>query len=51
MKEMPIGCADFICLSVGECHGREVGVVGCGSCGGEDVGDFWDSTGDVNEEI
>jgi hypothetical protein len=49
-KERPIGRANFICLSVGECQGREVGVGGWGSGGGQGVGDFWDSTGDVNEE-
>jgi hypothetical protein len=43
-KERPIGRADFICLSAGECQGQEVGV------GREGVGDFWDNTGDVNEE-
>jgi hypothetical protein len=48
-KERPICRADFICLSAGECQGREVGVGGCGSWG-EGVGDFWDSTGDVIEE-
>jgi hypothetical protein len=45
-KERPIGHADFICLSAGERQGREVGVSGWG----EGVGDFWDSTVDVNEE-
>jgi hypothetical protein len=48
-KERPIGRADFICLSIGECHGQEVGVDGEGSRG-EGMGDFWDSTGNVNEE-
>jgi hypothetical protein len=48
-KERPIGRADFICLSAGERQGREVGVGGWGS-GGGCVGNFWDSTGDVNEE-
>jgi hypothetical protein len=27
-KERPIGLANFICLSTGECHGQEVGVGG-----------------------
>jgi hypothetical protein len=27
-KERPIGRANFICLSTGECHGQEVGVGG-----------------------
>jgi hypothetical protein len=45
-KERPIGCADFICLSAGERQGREVGEGKWGEWGG----DFWDSTGDVNEE-
>jgi hypothetical protein len=27
-KERPIGLANFICLSTGECQGQEVGVVG-----------------------
>jgi hypothetical protein len=38
-KERPIGRANFICLSI--C--QEVGV-------GDGIGDFWDSTGNVNEE-
>ena len=48
-KERPIGRADFICLSEGERQGREVGVGGWGT-GGEGMGDFWDSIGNVNEE-
>ena len=33
-KESPIGCADLICLSTGECQGQEVEVGGWGSeCG------------------
>jgi hypothetical protein len=47
-KERPIGLANFICLSTGECQGQEVGVGGCLS-GWDCVGDFWDSTGNVNE--
>ena len=42
-KERPIGRANFICLSTGERQGQEVGV------GGEHVGDFWESIGNVNE--
>jgi hypothetical protein len=44
-KEMPIGLANFICLSIGECQGQEVEVGGWGS----GQGDFWDSIGNVNE--
>jgi hypothetical protein len=32
-KERPIGHANFICLSTGDCQGQEVGVGG-GVCGG-----------------
>jgi hypothetical protein len=39
-KERPIGHANFICLSTGECQSQEVGV---GEWVGERVGDFWDS--------
>jgi hypothetical protein len=46
-KERPIGCANFICLSTGECQVHEV-EEGGGSGGGH-VGDFWDSIGNVNE--
>jgi hypothetical protein len=48
-KERPIGLANFICLSTGECQGQKVGVGGYGS-GQEGIGDFWDSIGNVNEE-
>jgi hypothetical protein len=44
-----IGLANFICLSTGESQDQEVGVGWKGS-GGEDMGDFWDSIGNVNEE-
>jgi hypothetical protein len=43
--ERPIGRANFICLSTGERQGQEVGV----REGGEHVGDFWHSIGNVNE--
>jgi hypothetical protein len=33
-KERPIGLANVICLSTGECLGQEVGVSGCGGVGG-----------------
>jgi hypothetical protein len=48
-EERPIGQANFICHSTGECQGHEVGVGGEGS-GGEGMGDFWDSIWNVNEE-
>jgi hypothetical protein len=48
-KERPIGRANFICLSTGECQGQEVGVGGYGS-GGGGMGYFWDRIGNVNEE-
>ena len=43
-KDRPIGLANFICLSTGECQGQEVGVGRWGM-----VGDFRDSIGNVNE--
>jgi hypothetical protein len=51
-KERPIGLANIICLSIGECQGQEVGVGGGGGkgVGGRVWGDFWDSIGNVNEE-
>jgi hypothetical protein len=48
-KERPIGFANFICPSIGECQGQKVGVGGWGSRG-EGMGNFWDSIGNVNEE-
>ena len=33
-EERPLGLANFICLSTGECQGQEVGVGGQGSQGG-----------------
>jgi hypothetical protein len=49
-KERSIGRANFICLSTGEHQGQEVGVGGwVGEWVWECVGDFWDSTGNVNE--
>jgi hypothetical protein len=48
-KERPIGLANFICLSTGESQGQEVGE-GRRVGGGEGMGDFWDSIGNVNEE-
>jgi hypothetical protein len=47
-KERPIGLANFICPSTGECQGQKV-EVGRGVWG-EGMGDFWDSIGNVNEE-
>jgi hypothetical protein len=46
-KERPIGRANFICLSTGECQGQEVAVGG--GAWEEQEGDFWDSIGNVNE--
>ena len=48
-KERPIGGANFICLSTGECQGQEEGVGGWGSGWERGVGDFWDNIGNVNE--
>ena len=48
-KERPIGQANFICPSTGEHQGQKVGMGGQQS-GGEGMGDFWDSIGNVFEE-
>jgi hypothetical protein len=48
-KERPIGLANFICPSTWESQGQNCEWVGRG-VGGEDMGDFWDSIGNVNEE-
>jgi hypothetical protein len=39
-KERPIGLANFICLSTGECQGQEMGVGGSGSGWGSGWGTF-----------
>jgi hypothetical protein len=39
-KKRPIGLANVICLSIGECQGQEMGVGGGGEWGGEGMGDF-----------
>jgi hypothetical protein len=39
-KERPIGLANFICLTTGECQGQELGVVGWGSGKGSVWGTF-----------
>ena len=41
-EERPLGLANFICLSTGECQGQEVGV-GRGAGRGECIGYLWDS--------
>jgi hypothetical protein len=44
-KQRPIGQANVICPSTGECQGQKMGM------GGErSGGDFWDSIGNVIEE-
>jgi hypothetical protein len=48
-KERPIGLANFIYPSTGEHQAQRVKWVGSG-VGGEVMGDFWDSIGNVNEE-
>jgi hypothetical protein len=42
-KERPLGLANFVCPSTGECQGQEVGVGGWGIRAWEDIGNFWDS--------
>jgi hypothetical protein len=42
-KERPIDHANFICLITGECQGQKV-------WGGEGMGDFWGTIGNINEE-
>jgi hypothetical protein len=48
-KERPFGLANFICLSIGNARAKKWEWVGRG-VGWEGMGDFWDSTGNVNEE-
>jgi hypothetical protein len=47
-KERPIGLTNIICLSTGECQAKKCEWVGRG-VGGEGIGDFWGSIGNVNE--
>jgi hypothetical protein len=47
-KERPLGLANFICLSTGECQGQQWEWVGRGVGGG--MGDSWDSIGNVSGE-
>jgi hypothetical protein len=50
-KERPIGHANFICPSTGECQGQKNGNGWVGKWGGgEGMGDFWDSILNVIEE-
>ena len=46
-KERPIGLPNFICPVQGNARAKKWGWVGRGV--GEDMGDFWDSIGNVNE--
>jgi hypothetical protein len=46
-KERPIGLANFICPSTGECQGQKRGSGWVGEWG--EYGDFWYSIGNVNE--
>ena len=48
-NERPIGHANFIFPSTGECQGQKVGV-GRQGIGWEGMGDFRDSIGNVNEK-
>jgi hypothetical protein len=48
-KERSIGHANFICLSTGNARAKKWEWVGR-EVGGEGMGDFWDSIGNVNEE-
>ena len=48
-KERPIGLANFICPSTGECQGQKNGNGWVGESA-EGMRDFWDSIGNVIEE-
>ena len=48
-KERPIGRANFICLSTGECQGQEVGVVQYGSGCESGWGSVWGTFGTAME--
>jgi hypothetical protein len=49
-KERPIGHANFICSSTEDCQGQKSGSGLVGEWGREDMGYFWYSIGNVNEE-
>jgi hypothetical protein len=49
-KERHIGHTNFICHSTGEHQGQKNGNGWVGKWGGEGMGDFWDSIGNVIEE-
>jgi hypothetical protein len=49
-KERPIGLANCICPSTGERQGQKNGNGWVGKWGGEGMGDFWDSIGNVIKE-
>jgi hypothetical protein len=49
-RERPIGHANCICPSTGECQGQKWEWVGREVRGGEGMGDFWDSILNVIEE-
>jgi hypothetical protein len=42
-EERPLGIANFLCPSTGECQDQEVGVVGGGAGQGEGIVNFWDN--------
>jgi hypothetical protein len=49
-KERLNGQANFICSNTGERQGQKNGNGWVEKWGGEGMGDFWDSIGNVNEE-
>ena len=49
-EERPLGLANFICLSTGECQSKKWEWVSRGMGGREGMEEFWDSIGNVNEE-
>jgi hypothetical protein len=48
-KERPIGHANFVCPSTGNTRAKKW-EWGSRGVGGESMGEFWDSIGNVNEE-
>jgi hypothetical protein len=49
-KERPTGHTNFICPQYRGTPGPKIGNRWVGKCGGEGMGDFWDSIGNVIEE-